>query len=712
MKPCSASPLPLLPLLLSLAAAGCGDAVDGAAGRPPDEQVEPEYDPDCAELTLQLLPLDIWGRPLAAPSLEVRDGQGSLLLSRVGQSGALRLPLPRPGGLLTCAVAAEQHLPAELTMLYHGGRSAQSLSLAGEAPPLGVPGRAASLGAGVVDGRRCPVASLYLGLDHVWFAAGGRPPRPGNAVRLMMDGEEQWAAAAEDLRTTTERVFLSTWWWQSDFELVRGPEQPTQDEQARRPQTMIAILDALPAQVLRRVLVARFLPETVGGLENLNTDGELRTRGRSAGSGYEVLLQGNPTLVPYAGEVALVEPPVDFAARIAERGGLAAGQRFLGAAAAAGVVRQPLEVDAASYHQKAFVVDGRVGYIGGMNVKSSDWDTSEHRVFEPRRMKFSSPVEDRQAVAERRLLPDLGPRKDYFVRFAGPAVADLEDLLCDRWEAARLAGEPFAENATPCVSRPPVGGGAPPGAVLAQVVATMPAPLEETSILESLRKAFGLAERFIYIEDQYFRMPILNDALAAALTAHPALQLVVVTKPISSADGGKRWTVIADRQLRAVGGDRYHLFQLTSFDAVLDAAPPQIHWVPIDTHSKMVIVDDRYINVGSCNKNNRGLKFEGELNLAVLDEDFVGQATRRILANLLGPRRAAELSGDPVGDAALLDEVARANAARQQWWEEHGRVDSPAELAAQLESQRPEGFLFPLAFDEVMDFPDVGPDLF
>ncbi|MDY0059617.1 MAG: phospholipase D-like domain-containing protein [Myxococcota bacterium] len=698
---------------------GCSDDSTPEGGDP-----LPEYDPACPALTLELSPRDVWGRALVG-TLVATDEAGAVRFSGAVGPGPVRLPLPAVGETLEGLLAAPGYLDGRFVVRHVGGKPQEalevvepSLTINGEPAdpwtPL-LPAVVRSLDAGIVDGRRCPVLTLHVGLDHPWFAAVGRPAREGNLVALHLDGEEQWAQAAIDLRAARTRVTQSTWWWQSDFELTRGPDHLTLTPEARWANTMMGILEALPGEVLKRVLVARFLDETVSGLENLNTDSHLRTKGRQAGSGFEVLLQGNPTIIPFAGEVPLVRPTIDFAARVRTQGGQDERTFLPSPDAGAAALTQALEVDAASYHQKALSIDGQIGYIGGMNVKSTDWDTQLHRVFEPRRMKYAAPPEERLAVAERSQMPDLGPRKDYFIRFQGPAVEDLEDLFCDRWELGRADEDDYFANATPCVPIPWVGDGYAAG-VPAQVIATMPSPLEEVSILESLAKAILQAQSFIYIEDQYFRMPILNDHLIEALTRHPQLQLVVVTKPLSTTDGGKRWTLDADRRLRAAAGDRYHLFQLKAFDAVLDRdgegnQRKEYYFVDIDTHSKIVIVDDRYLNVGSCNKNNRGLKFEGELNLAVLDQGFVSAQLRRVLAQLLGPELAARLTGDPVADSALLDEAAQANAALEVWWREHG-ADAVEDLSRELPQRTPQGFLYPLEFDDVMTFPDVGPDLY
>ena len=49
---------------------------------------------------------------------------------------------------------------------------------------------------------------------------------------------------------------------------------------------------------------------------------------------------------------------------------------------------QPTFTDAAVAGLRTFVVDDEVAYIGGMNLRRVDWDTSDHEVFDARRMLF------------------------------------------------------------------------------------------------------------------------------------------------------------------------------------------------------------------------------------------------------------------------------------------------------------------------------------
>src|SRR5690606_4853593 len=108
-----------------------------------------------------------------------------------------------------------------------------------------------------------------------------------------------------------------------------------------------------------------------------------------------------------------------------------------------------------------------------------------------------------------------------------------------------------------------------PNGLQAQVLATMPAPYSEYSILESMLRAISQAERFIYIEDQYFRAPILYDAIVNRMNAVPNLVLIVVTNPVSEwTDPGCWQTALAyDRFVRQFP-NRFRTYKLQAYDVV------------------------------------------------------------------------------------------------------------------------------------------------
>jgi phosphatidylserine/phosphatidylglycerophosphate/cardiolipin synthase-like enzyme len=164
--------------------------------------------------------------------------------------------------------------------------------------------------------------------------------------------------------------------------------------------------------------------------------------------------------------------------------------------------------------------------------------------------------------------------------------------------------------------------------------------------------------------------------------------------------------------------DRYLMLQFKVFDAVPRYAPPAdgdenayVYFQDMDTHSKMLIVDDVFLSVGSCNKNNRGVLYEGELNVAALDAAWVRAQRERIFRNFLGPRLAGEVSDDPFANFVLVRDTAAANAETEAWWSTVDESLSPDDVAQAAIDHHPDGFAYPLTFtdDYVLE---VGPDAF
>jgi phosphatidylserine/phosphatidylglycerophosphate/cardiolipin synthase-like enzyme len=341
-----------------------------------------------------------------------------------------------------------------------------------------------------------------------------------------------------------------------------------------------------------------------------------------------------------------------------------------------------------------------------MNTKGADWDTNAHDVYDARRMPFDATVSERSAVDAGRALPEYGPRKDYGVRLAGPAARDVEEILGARWQEAMASGALYADRATPL----DLDAAAAEGQRQVQVVATLPEPWNQQAIRETHTRAMSQATSMIFIEDQYYRAPLVEDAIVARMLAEPDLVLVVVTMAVSSYDGGAKFTYLADRAFRELFPDRYLLLRLrTSALLVDDAVTFTI--ADMDTHSKLRIVDDQYLSVGSCNFNNRGYLFEGEMDVAVLDPEFVIDARATIFAELVGPDFADRLTGDGRADLEVFREAAAHNEEVLAWWEDHRATIPVAEAEAEWASRHPSGFVLPLEIRSDYEF-DVGPDTF
>src|SRR5262249_9175782 len=108
----------------------------------------------------------------------------------------------------------------------------------------------------------------------------------------------------------------------------------------------------------------------------------------------------------------------------------------------------------------------------------------------------------------------------------GPVVADIDRTFCLHWNQMR-GDHPILSPAVP----PP----AEPANVQVQVLRSLrgeerfdEVPQGEAGIFEGYLRAIARAERFIYIEDQYFTCEELADALVLAIQKKPALELILV----------------------------------------------------------------------------------------------------------------------------------------------------------------------------------------
>ena len=132
---------------------------------------------------------------------------------------------------------------------------------------------------------------------------------------------------------------------------------------------------------------------------------------------------------------------------------------------------------------------------------------------------------------------------------------------------------------------------------------------------EAYRKAFGRANSFIYLEDQYFWSEEVTESLVEALHRCPGLLLIVVVPRYPERGGvvasapeftGQRRAI---EQVRGGGGDRVAIYDLENEAET-----------PIYVHAKVCIVDDVWAAIGSDNLNRRSWTHDSELSCSVIDE--------------------------------------------------------------------------------------------
>jgi len=683
---------------------GMDASTDAAMDAPPWDAGSPPV------AVLEIQARDIWGQglPEADATLSVtRDGVA------VPFSGwpVIQIPLVDAGSY-TIALDAAAHWPVEIVASFDGSATGTGVTITTGATASG---QGISVGHETRDfaGQPLPTHVVFLGLRHKYFSATGRPARRGNQLSLFSNGEDAWKSVHDDILDATASVHMSTWWWESDFELVRPLGSHMSLTPAERSaNTIIGTLDQTTAT--KRIMVNQFLSQD-GILDWSTVSSDVRDRGATPDDDFEFMGQANETRGMFE---FMVTPFLyrDNLARFVDTTSLTfdAESEIESTVPPRNIdlTAWPLAIDLpiASYHQKFAVIDSDIAYVGGMNLRRVDWDTDEHLVFEPRRMLFDSTMADRQAVADHDALPDTGPRKDYMMRIEGPLVEDVQDVFADRWRFLRSEGVMYSENSSDFelpTDIPPTTG------VQAQITATMPEPFWEHAIAETWFNAVGVAEDYIMIEDQYFRVPMLVDLIIERMNEIPDLQLIVITKPVGEfTDPGCQWTHSTDQDLKTRFPTRYATYQLRSFDIQVTFGfdETEERFTDMDVHSKMLIVDDVFLSVGSANKNNRGIVYEGELNVAVYDPDFV-RATRIHMLELILPP-GSMVAGTPSGWITQLAEAASWNDFVWDEWDAEGGAIS-LDGAPLPDNYTPQGFVYSLGFRTPSDclIEGVGPDM-
>ncbi len=214
-------------------------------------------------------------------------------------------------------------------------------------------------------------------------------------------------------------------------------------------------------------------------------------------------------------------------------------------------------------HRKLLVVDGRLGFTGGMNI------------------------------GDRHLIQDTPhPTRDLHFRVRGPVVAELEDVFREDWRFT--TGEALPPSPLP----------SPAGDSHARVLVDGPNEDLDKLIL-TLEGAIGAARHEVLAVTPYFipPPPLLYALQAAALRGIEVSVILPERSNLPYVD----W---ASRNL---------LLELLAHGVRIHLQPP-----PFD-HSKLLIIDRLYAHIGSANLDNRSLRLNFELNVEIADPLFAAR---------------------------------------------------------------------------------------
>lgn len=305
----------------------------------------------------------------------------------------------------------------------------------------------------------------------------------------------------------------------------------------------------------------------------------------------------------------------------------------------------------AAHHQKLVCIDDCLAFVGGIDLTVGRWDTSAHAADEPLRQhpdgSSYDPVHDIQMVVD------------------GEAAAAVMKLVRSRWFLA--TGEPLPPCPDSADDAWPAGLAPHFERVPVAIARTLPAWNGEKEVREAANltlDALAAARRTIYIEAQYLTAPAVGDVLERQLR-HPDGPEVVILLTRKSRGLTERLVMgmnrdrLIRRLRRADKNDRLRVYYpCTPHD---DGRRRQIL-----VHSKLVIVDDVFLRIGSSNLNNRSIGLDTECDLAVEAQDAktrngIARLRNALVAEHLGTDEAqvaAEIAGH---DGSLIAAIERLN---------------------------------------------------
>ena len=223
-------------------------------------------------------------------------------------------------------------------------------------------------------------------------------------------------------------------------------------------------------------------------------------------------------------------------------------------------------------HRKLLIVDGRIGFTGGVGIAdewTGDADSREHW-------------------------------RDNHYRVEGPVVASLQGAFMDNWmktQSKVLHDHRYF---------PKMNGA---GNMPAQIVKSSPREGNE-SVRLMYMLALAAARERIMMSSAYFvpdhnTMKELTDARRRGVQVQIIMPGEDIDYPIVRNASISRWGLLLE------AGIEIYEYQPTMY------------------HCKVVVIDDRWVSVGSTNFDNRSFRLNDEANLNVLDVRF-GRRQREI----------------------------------------------------------------------------------
>lgn len=219
-------------------------------------------------------------------------------------------------------------------------------------------------------------------------------------------------------------------------------------------------------------------------------------------------------------------------------------------------------------HRKIIVIDGQIGYVGGVNVT----DDSINYTEDPKNKFYW---------------------RDTHLRIEGHAVKSLQAQFLLNFNFVSGKELELREEYFPDINL---------SETTAVQIASSGPDTDWRNIMEAIFTAINTAEKYIYITTPYF---IPNDQILTSLCT--ASRMGIDVKIIIPQEG--------DSVIAKYATNSY-------IQMLLESGVEVYHYVKGMVHAKSLVVDDVLCAVGTCNLDNRSFEINFEINAFVFDEEI------------------------------------------------------------------------------------------
>ena len=275
----------------------------------------------------------------------------------------------------------------------------------------------------------------------------------------------------------------------------------------------------------------------------------------------------------------------------------------------------------ASHHEKVVVFDGTLAFCGGIDLCDERWDSPQHLFSDPRRS-----LDWREE--------HHGPYHDMAVRVTGPVCREIQSHIAARWQV--LSTLPFPKPPDEQTHE------IEPGHVV--YLSRTLAKNDETSIvreIEFLTQALvAKAEHRIFMEGQYYWSEKFNDLLIAKIhESKRPLEIYIILADIQKLNSltkmmaAHQFRLLSKLQIAAeIAGTK--LVVAFPYVTCKRGRPPKSIYV----HSKLILIDDRFLSIGSANIAARAFRVDTELNLTFeattpAERNYLSDVAEKILSH-------------------------------------------------------------------------------